>query len=65
VDGGGGRIGSEQRGGDKADGEGATDDVDQVQGAAILANWRGEAPVRKSISNVPQIEKFRVNAWLA
>jgi hypothetical protein len=45
VRGGGRRIGGEQRCLDVSDGEGAGEDVDEVEAPAILASWRGEAPL--------------------
>jgi hypothetical protein len=32
---------------------------------AILASWRGEAPVRESTSRFPQLVEFRGRGWLA
>jgi hypothetical protein len=45
----------DQHGGNDGDGEGASDDVDQVQGPAILASRRGEPPARESIKDLPQL----------
>jgi hypothetical protein len=43
----------------------AADDVDQCRAPAILASWRGEAPVRESISSFPQLVEFQGRGWLA